>query len=231
MKKQTYAIIMAASFMLIFGLNPFNTNAQYYKLKGRVTDTLKRPLENILVCVKNHEKDFKMTKINGRFTLKVQKNDTLLMLSPDEEVFQVHIDGRQEMLLILKSSGKSIEMDNKTYQVLDELETERLKKYLTSLKPKEPEKFYSNIYDMIQQEYPDLEVNEGSGIVYIRGQSNPLENNPALIVVDGVKRRNLGFIDPKDVKSIKVIKDGTVGKYGGRAVGGVIEITTKTGGK
>jgi len=231
MKKQTYVIILSVSFMLIFGLNPFNTNAQYYKLKGRVTDTLKRPLENILVCVKNNEKDFKMTRTNGKFSLKVHKDDTLLMLSPYEEIFQIKLNGREEVLFILKSSGNSIEMDENTYQVLDGIESERLKKYLSSLKPKETEKFYHNIYDMIQQQNPDLKVNEISGNVYIRGQHNLLENNPALIIVDGVKRSGLGYIDPKDVKSIKVIKDGTVGIYGGRAVGGVIEITTKTGGK
>lgn len=231
MKKQTYAIILAVSFMLIFGLNLFNANAQYYKLKGRVTDTLKRPLENILVCVKNNEKDFKMTRINGKFSLKVHKDDTLLMLSHDEKIFQIKLNGREEVAFILKSSGKSIEMDENTYQVLDGIESERLKKYLTSLKPKEPEIFYHNIYDMIQQQYPDLEINEQSGNIYIRGQSNLLENNPALIVVDKAKRSSLLYIDPKDVKSIRVIRDGTVGIYGGLAAGGVIEITTKTGEK
>jgi len=231
MKKQIYAIIPAVSFILIFSLNLSNANAQYYKLKGRVKDTLKRPLENILVCVKNNEKDFKMTRTNGKFSLKVQKDDTLLMLSPDEEIFQIKLNGREEVVFILKSSGKSVELDENSYQALDGIESERLKKYLTSLKPREPEIFYSDIFDMIQQENPDLEVNKESELIYIRGQSNSLENNPALIVVDGIKRRNLGYIDPKDVQSIKVIKDGTVNIYGGLAVGGVIEITTKKGRK
>lgn len=231
MKKQIFTILPVVSFILIFGLNPFNINAQYYKLKGRVKDSLKRPLENIMVCVKNNEKDFKITRLNGKFSLMVHKDDTLLMLSPDEEIFQIKLNGSEKVVFILKSSGKSIEMDENTYQVLDGIESERLKNYLTSLKPREPEKFYGNIYEMIQLQNPDLEVNEESGLIYIRGQSNLLENNPALIVVDGIKRRNLGYIDPKDVKSIKIIKDGTVGIYGGRAAGGVVEITTKTGRK
>lgn len=231
MKKQTYSIILTVSFVLIFSLNPSNVNAQYYKLKGRVTDTLKRPLENMLVCVKNNEKKFKMTRTNGKFSLKVHKDDTLLMLSPDEEIFQIKLNGRKELVFILKSSGKSIEMSENTYQVLDGIESERLKKYLISLIPREPEKFYSSIYEMIQLQNPDLVVNEDSGTIYIRGQNNSLENNPALIVVDGVRRSIMGYIDPNDVKSIKVIRDGTVGIYGGRAAGGVIEITTKTGKK
>ena len=80
---------------------------------------------------------------------------------------------------------------------------EILKKYLISLKPKEPEKFYATIYDMIRQEYPDLEVKDGSSTISIRRSGYP-----ALIVVDSAKVRSLGFIDPNDVTSIKVIKDG-----------------------
>jgi len=231
MKKQIFTILHIVSFMLIFSLNPSNANAQEYKLKGYVKDSLKRPLGNVMVCVKNKEKDFKMTRPNGKFSLKVHKEDTLLMLSPDEEIFQIILNGREEVVFILKSSGKSIELDENTYQVLEELESERLKNFLNSLKPKEPEKFYSNIYEMIQLQNPDLEVNAETGHIYIRGRDNPLENNPALIVVDGVKINNLGNIDPKDVKSIRIIKDGTVGIYGGLASGGVVEIITKTGRK
>ena len=231
MKKQIYAFIPAVSFILILSLNPFLLNAQSYRLKGQVKDTQRRPLENIMVCVKNSEKDLKMTRSNGKFSLKVHAEDTLLMLSPDDEIFQIELNGREEVVFVLKSSGKSIVVDENTDQVLEEIESERLKNFLISLKPREPEQFYSNIYEMIKYQNPDLKVNEGTGFIYIRGQDNPLENNPALIVVDGVKRGNLEIIDPKDVESIKIIKDGTAGIYGGLAIGGVIEITTKTGRK
>jgi TonB-dependent SusC/RagA subfamily outer membrane receptor len=231
MKKQIYAFIPAVSFILILSLNPFLLNAQSYRLKGQVIDTQRRPLENIMVCVKNSEKDLKMTRSNGKFSLKVHAEDTLLMLSPDDEIFQIELNGREKVVFILRSSGESIVVDENTDQILDEIESERLKNFLISLKPREPEQFYSNIYEMIKHQNPDLEVNEGTGLIYIRGQDNPMENNPALIVVDGVKRGNLEIIDPKDVESIRIIKDGTAGIYGGLAAGGVIEITTKTGRK
>lgn len=214
---------LTASFLI---LNFPLLNAQPYKLKGKVVDTLRRPLEGILVCVKSNKTVYKTSNAIGKFSIKVQENDTLLMLSPEDEIFQIAVNGRKEMTFILKSTGKTIELDNNTYRILHGVENEILKKYLISLKPKEPEIFYATIYDMIRQEYPDLEVNDGSGTISIRRTGYP-----ALIVVDGVKVRSLGFIDPNDVKSIKVIKDGTAGIYGGRAAGGVIEIKTKTGKK
>lgn len=225
MRNISWNLIKWSGFTFFFFiLNISFLQAQPYKIKGKVVDTLKRPLEGILVCVKSNKKVCKTSNVFGKFSLKVQENDTLLMLSPDEEIFQIGVEGRKKVVFVLKSSGKIIELDNRTYQVLQGVEKEALKKILISLRPQEPEKFYRTIYNMIQQEYPDLEINYGSGAIYIRSSSNP-----ALIVVDGVKTDNIGLIDPNDVKSIKVIKDGTAVIYGGQAVGGVIEITTKSG--
>ena len=98
MKKPLCSIITVVSFMLTFGLISFNANAQYYKLKGHIKDSLKNPLENIMVCIENNEKKFKMTRPSGKFSLKVHKDDTLLMLSPNDEVFQIKLNGREEVV-------------------------------------------------------------------------------------------------------------------------------------
>ena len=70
---------------------------------------------------------------------------------------------------------------------------------------------------------------DGSSI-RIRG-SNSLNNNEALIVIDGIPARAGGFdrINPADVESISVLKDAAAAIYGARAANGVILITTKRG--
>ncbi|MCY7351446.1 MAG: TonB-dependent receptor [Cytophagaceae bacterium] len=70
---------------------------------------------------------------------------------------------------------------------------------------------------------------DGSSI-RIRG-SNSLNNNDALIVIDGVPARAGGFdrVNPADVESISVLKDAAAAIYGARAANGVILITTKRG--
>ncbi len=70
---------------------------------------------------------------------------------------------------------------------------------------------------------------DGSSI-RIRG-SNTLNNNGALIVIDGIPNRAGGLdrINPADIESISVLKDAAAAIYGSRAANGVILITTKRG--
>ena len=80
--------------------------------------------------------------------------------------------------------------------------------------------------------------------VVIRGISSLTGNTQPLYVVDGVpvlsgdeagiatSSNALAMINPSDIESIKVLKDGiTTSIYGSRGAAGVILITTKTGKK
>ncbi|MDP9080289.1 MAG: TonB-dependent receptor [Bacteroidota bacterium] len=70
---------------------------------------------------------------------------------------------------------------------------------------------------------------DGSGIL-IRGLATT-GNNSVLVVVDGVPGQIGGLerLDPNDIESVSVLKDGTAAIYGSRAANGVILITTKHG--
>jgi TonB-dependent starch-binding outer membrane protein SusC len=70
---------------------------------------------------------------------------------------------------------------------------------------------------------------DGSSI-RIRG-ANTLNNNDALIVIDGIPNRAGGLdrINPADIETISVLKDASAAIYGARAANGVILITTKKG--
>lgn len=70
----------------------------------------------------------------------------------------------------------------------------------------------------------------GSTNIRIRGLSTNGDNDP-LIVVDGIiyDSEGLNALNPSDIESINVLKDGTAGIYGVRAANGVILIETKKG--
>ena len=70
---------------------------------------------------------------------------------------------------------------------------------------------------------------DGSNIL-IRGLATTGANN-VLVVVDGVPGQVGGLerLDPNDIESISVLKDGSAAVYGSRAANGVILITTKRG--
>ena len=68
--------------------------------------------------------------------------------------------------------------------------------------------------------------------IRLRGLSNLGANQSPLVVIDGVIGASLNSIDPNDIASIDVLKDGSAAAiYGTRASAGVILITTKTGKK
>jgi TonB-linked SusC/RagA family outer membrane protein len=70
---------------------------------------------------------------------------------------------------------------------------------------------------------------DGSSIL-IRGLATTGSNN-VLVVVDGVPGQIGGLerLDPNDIESVSVLKDGSAAIYGSRAANGVILITTKHG--
>ena len=76
---------------------------------------------------------------------------------------------------------------------------------------------------------PGANPNEGFNI-RLRGLSSVGANTQPLIVVDGVIGGSLDNIDPNDIESIDILKDGSAAAiYGTRGSAGVILVTTKSG--
>ena len=67
------------------------------------------------------------------------------------------------------------------------------------------------------------------GTVRIRGVGTINDNNP-LYVVDGLPQSDIGWLNPRDIESMEVLKDASAQAiYGARAANGVILISTKKG--
>lgn len=223
MKKIFFVLVLSGVFL-------FNAGGQTFKVKGIVTDSLGDPLEGVLALTRSNPKKVVKTNEFGRFVLKANVGDTLFLVSQDRQIFPVYLaaEPKKNIKFILKASGRTVEWNKNTVKAISEGEKENIRDILTLLQTSEYWKHFNDIFDMIKDRYPDLEVDKRSGTIYIRGISS-LNNIPALIVVDGVKDYPLSSINPETVRSIKVVRDGTSGMYGGRAMGGVVVITTKKG--
>jgi len=98
-------------------------------------------------------------------------------------------------------------------------------------KVKDSKTTYSNIIEMLRGE-PGLVI-KGNGdggtmpSMYIRGIGTNTDNFQPIFVVDGLRTDNILYIQPEQVYSITVIKDGTSSIYGMEGANGVIEIKTK----
>ena len=71
-----------------------------------------------------------------------------------------------------------------------------------------------------------VDIDEFGNLV-IRGRSTEKGFNKPLILFDGIEVHDTSTIDPFDIATIDVIKDGTSSIYGMRGNGGVIVVTSK----
>ena len=87
---------------------------------------------------------------------------------------------------------------------------------------------YSSMYDYLRGRVPGVMVSTDNRII-IRGIGTNSDATDPLILVDGVEMTDLSTINPSDVQSVDVIKDGSSAIYGMRGANGVIIIKTKGG--
>ena len=84
---------------------------------------------------------------------------------------------------------------------------------------------YSNIYDYLRGRVPGVTIVGKS--IRIRGVGTPNGNPEPLILVDGVETDDISDLNPGDIQSVEVLKDGSASIYGVRSANGVILITTR----
>jgi TonB-dependent SusC/RagA subfamily outer membrane receptor len=96
----------------------------------------------------------------------------------------------------------------------------------------------TSMADLLEGRFPGVEVTRlasGGISVRIRGQRTLRGSSEPLYVVDGIPMNTAGGgvlmdLDPRDIKSIDVLKDAAATSvYGSRGANGVILITTKRG--
>lgn len=85
---------------------------------------------------------------------------------------------------------------------------------------------YSNMYDYLRGRVPGVLVTTDNRII-IRGIGTNSGNTDPLILVDGVEVTDLSGLNPGDVQSVDVLKDGSSAIYGVQGANGVVLITTK----
>ena len=84
---------------------------------------------------------------------------------------------------------------------------------------------YSDMYAYLRGRVPGVTVTSDNRII-IRGIGTNSDATDPLILVDGVQVTDLSSINPADVKSVDVIKDGSSAIYGMQGANGVIIIKT-----
>lgn len=91
---------------------------------------------------------------------------------------------------------------------------------------KDSDRTYQSFADYVQANVGGVEVTPSGGII-IRGVSTFNGSTQPLILLDGMEVHDTSTINPNDIQSVDVIKDGSTATYGMRGSNGVILITSK----
>lgn len=220
---------------VIFGCQLMS--AQQISIKGTVTDQSGEPLIGVSVTVPG-TKIGAATDIDGNFGLTADANAKLKFSYIGYLTMEEAVDGRSVINVVMKENSEVLsEVVVIGYGTMD-------KKELTSAISHVSEKDFLSVSSldpsmMIQGKVPGVSItNTGAGdpnnqaSIQIRGVSSRSAGLGPLIVIDGVPGGNLTNINPNDIASFDILKDGAASAiYGTRGSNGVILVTTKKGSK
>ncbi|AMQ55747.1 SusC/RagA family TonB-linked outer membrane protein [Algoriphagus sanaruensis] len=213
-------------------------NAQNRSISGTVLDaTLGDPVPGATVLIKGTTRGT-ATDLDGKFTLPLQAGDQVLVISFVGYLTQEVEIGNQSTITV------SLQEDVQSLQeaVVIGYGSQDKKEITSAVVGVKPDDFnrgnVSNPTQLLQGKVAGLSItrpggNPNNGFnIRLRGLSTFGANSSPLIVLDGVIGASLENVDPNDIQSIDVLKDGSAAAiYGARGSSGVILITTTKQGK
>ena len=218
-------------------LMPMIVLAQDITVQGTVTDEAGETLIGATVQQKGTSNGT-VTDFDGNFTLTVPSNAILSVSYIGYTPKEIAVNGQTNLTIVLSNDDQMLnEVVVIGYGTMD-------KKELTSAISHVSEKDFLTVSSldpsmMIQGKVAGVSItNTGTGdpnnqaSIQIRGVSSRSAGLGPLIVIDGVPGGNLTNINPNDIASFDVLKDGAASAiYGTRGSNGVIVVTTKKGSK
>ncbi len=174
-----------------------------------------------------------VTDFDGNFTIDADQGDMLVISYIGYSAQEVTVNGSN--LAIALSSGEALQ------EVVVVGYGSQSAKEITSSVVKLDNKDFnqgaiSDPSQLLQGKVAGLQVYNRGGdpnrasVIRMRGISTVGANVQPLVVVDGIIGASLDNVDPNDIESVNVLKDGSAAAiYGSRGSSGVIIVTTKKG--
>ncbi|MCI9284423.1 MAG: SusC/RagA family TonB-linked outer membrane protein [Muribaculaceae bacterium] len=234
---EQFKLPLRLMFLLLIAMSALSLSAQQTSISGTVSDPSGDPLIGVSVTVPG-TKIGTATDIDGHFTLSADPRSTLRFTYIGYTTRDIALHGETTLDVVMQENAEVLEeVVVVGYGTMD-------KKELTSAISHISEKDFLTVSSldpsmMIQGKVPGVSItNTGAGdpnnqaSIQIRGVSSRSAGLGPLIVIDGVPGGNLTNINPNDIASFDILKDGAASAiYGTRGSNGVIVVTTKKGSK
>ena len=221
--------------LAIFIFNVLLAQQANSQIKGKVTDVYGLPLSSVSITVKA-TKTSVITNAEGEFTIQAADQKSILIFSYVGYLTQQVTVGSQSNLEVKLVQSAS----NLNEVVVTGYGTQMKREITSSITRVDAAEFnkgnITNVSQLLQGKVAGLSISRAGGdpngdyTIRLRGLSTLGANTQPLIVVDGLVGADINSIDPNDIASMDVLKDGSSAAiYGTRGSAGVIIITTKAG--
>jgi TonB-dependent starch-binding outer membrane protein SusC len=204
-------------------------------IKGKVTDNNGQPLAKVTVSVKGTPSTV-VTDNDGNFSLNVPNTKATLVITYVGFQSQQLVVGDQSNLEI-----RLVQLNASLNEVIvTGYGTQKKREITSAITRIDAEQFnkgnISDVSQLLQGKVAGLSIAKPGGdpnggfTIRLRGLSTLGANTSPLIVIDGQVGADINTVDPNDIKSVDILKDGSSAAiYGTRGSAGVIIITTKSG--
>ncbi len=223
--------LMLVTLCLAFNFHLLAQNA--IDVSGVVSGSDGTPLPGVSVVQKSTTNGT-ITDIDGRYSLSLSSNATLVFSFVGMETLEVEVEGKSTINVTMEVS--SIAMDE---VVVVGYGTQRKSDLTGSVGSVSADQLreipITRLDEGLQGKIAGVSIQNTDGSpgggtkVRIRGSSSINFSNDPIYVIDGFIGADISTINPKDIESIVVLKDASATAiYGSRGANGVVIITSKS---
>ena len=234
--KNQFTMLRKLSTALLMGLFivlSINTYAQSARISGTVVDKSGVPVIGAAV-LQSGTTNGAATDLDGAFSISVPKGTTVevsfigyltkTFVVSDQTTYNVVLEEDTQMLEETVVIGYGVQKKSDVTGAIASVKSDDLQN-----------RSITDAASALQGKAAGVQILNTSGApgqsatIQIRGYSSNSKTSP-LIIVDGLKVPNMGYLDPENIASMEILKDGaSAAIYGVEAGNGVVLITTKSG--
>lgn len=208
--------------------------AQQKSIAVKVVDTHNEPVIGASVLEKGTSNGT-ITNLDGECTLKVSPEATLIISYIGYQKQEISVAGKNSLNVVLEEDAE--QLDEVVVVGYGVQKKSSLTGAVASVSSKEIVKqVSSNVASTLQGRTPGVEILQQAGVagadvnIIIRGAASFGATEPLYVIDGAFSNSGLSSLNPNDIESIEVLKDGAAAAiYGSRAANGVVLITTKRG--
>lgn len=225
LKQATTVLILLSTL-----LNPFSSFAQEHRVSGTVSDNTGFGLPGVSVIVKGSGWG-QETALDGKYSVPAGKNAVLVFSCLGMKSQEIAVDGRSLIDVVMEEDSQTLE--ELVVVGYGSQKKASLTSAVSAIKGEELLKApATNVSQLLGGRLPGISSVQESGEPGLDYASLKIRGSVYGVsyVVDGIPVSNINHLDPNDVESISVLKDGaSAAVYGLQSAGGVIIVTTKKG--